>query len=370
MKRRAKDDTWRYLGVYRDPSGRKRSAGSFATHRDALRAATRAEVKIGDGRWIDRQAGRITFETYVETVWWPSLHLEISTKAAYRSNLDRHFVPFFGDYPLSAILPSLVQTWVTAALEGGLSPRSVVKYHVVLHGIFARAVRDRLIAHNPCADTDLPKVVTTQQRIITPEQFEQLLAAVPDRYRTLVLTAIETGMRWGELAALRPRHLDLTTGVVRVQETIVEVSKKDSPTGQRMIIKAYPKDNEPRALRISTTLTEALQQRIHDLGLTSDDLMFGSTRAGGHTPMSRNTFRTRVWVPATRQAGLEGIRVHDLRHAHASWLLAGGADLKTVMDRLGHTQIQTTQKYLHTLPDADDKALAAFQRTRSGHRSE
>ena len=69
MKRRAKNDTWRYLAAYRDPSGRKRSAGSFATHRDALRAATRAEVKIGEGRWIDRQAGRITFETYVESVW-------------------------------------------------------------------------------------------------------------------------------------------------------------------------------------------------------------------------------------------------------------------------------------------------------------
>jgi integrase len=370
MKRRARDDTWRYLGVYRDPSGRKRSAGSFATNRDALRAATRAEVKIGDGRWIDRQAGRITFETYVETVWWPSLNLEVSTKAAYRSNLDRHFVPFFGDYPLSAILPSLVQTWVTTALQNGLSPRSVVKYHVVLHGIFARAVRDRLIGNNPCADTDLPEVVSTRQRIITPDQFERLLVAVPDRYRTLVLTAIETGMRWGELAALRPRHLDLTTGVVRVEETIVEVSKKDSPTGQRMIVKAYPKDNEPRTLRISSALTETLHHRIHDLGLTQDDLLFGSTRTGGHTPMSRNTFRTRAWVPATRQAGLEGVRVHDLRHAHASWLLAGGADLKTVMDRLGHTQIQTTQKYLHTLPDADDKAIAAFQRTRSGTRSE
>ena len=214
------------------------------------------------------------------------------------------------------------------------------------------------------------KVVTTRQRIITPDQFERLLAAVPDRYRTLVLTAIESGMRWGELAALRPRHLDLAAGMVRVEETIVEVSKKDSPTGQRMIVKPYPKDNEPRTLRISTALTETLDQRIRDLGLTEDDLLFGSTRAGGQTPMSRNTFRTRAWVPATRQAGLEGIRVHDLRHAHASWLLAGGADLKTVMDRLGHTQIQTTQKYLHTLPDADDKALAAFQRTRSGHRSE
>src|SRR4051794_6610068 len=117
MRRRGEGGTWRYLGVYRDPAGRKRSAGAFAPRPDALRAATRAEVKIGEGKWIDRQAGRITFETYVETVWWPSLNLEVSTKAAYRSNLDRHFVPFFGDFPLSAILPSLVQTWVTTALQ-------------------------------------------------------------------------------------------------------------------------------------------------------------------------------------------------------------------------------------------------------------
>ncbi len=61
------------------------------------------------------------------------------------------------------------------------------------------------------------------------------------------------------------------------------------------------------------------------------------------------------------------VRTHDLRHAHASWLLSGGADLKSVMDRMGHSQIQTTQKYLHSLPDADDRALAAFQLTRSRH---
>ena len=80
--------------------------------------------------------------------------------------------------------------------------------------------------------------------------------------------------------------------------------------------------------------------------------------------MSRNTFRTRGWLPATRRAGLAGVRIHDLRHAHVSWLLAGGADLKTVMARLGHTQIQTTQRYLHTLPGADQQALEAFQRIR------
>ena len=63
------------------------------------------------------------------------------------------------------------------------------------------------------------------------------------------------------------------------------------------------------------------------------------------------------------------VRMHDLRHAHASWLLAGGADLKTVMDRLGHTQISTTQRYLHALTSADDTALEAFRRTRDRHLS-
>ena len=91
--------------------------------------------------------GRITFTDYVEHHWWPSRHLEISTRAAYRSNLDRHFLPFFGDYPLAEITPSLVQTWVRSALDTGLSPRSVAKYHTVLHGIFKRAVLDRVIAY-------------------------------------------------------------------------------------------------------------------------------------------------------------------------------------------------------------------------------
>jgi integrase len=320
-KRVTRDGVPRYLAGYRDPTGRHRSAGVFPTHRDALRAATQAEVKVGEGAWLDPRAGRIIFRNYVEQVWWPSLHLEVSTKAAYRSNLDTHFLPFFGDYPLASIAPSMVQRWVTHALQGGLSARSVVKYHVVLRGILARAVRDRVIAHNPAADTDLPKVIAKRARIITPAEFERLLAQIPDRYRVLVLTAIETGMRWGELAALRRRHLDLPARVVRIEETIVEVCRKDSPTGQRYLIKAYPKDDEPRTVSISAQLADLLAARIRDLALSPGDLLFPSTRAGGTTPMSRNTFRTRGWLPATRGAGLTGVRIHDLRHAHASWLL-------------------------------------------------
>jgi integrase len=77
-----------------------------------------------------------------------------------------------------------------------------------------------------------------------------------------------------------------------------------------------------------------------------------------------------VWLPAVSNAGLGfHVRMHDLRHAHASWLLAGGADLKSVMERMGHSQITTTQRYLHTPPDADDQAIAIFDRVRRGRGS-
>jgi integrase len=207
--------------------------------------------------------------------------------------------------------------------------------------------------------------VPAKFRIVTPEDFDGLLAEIPGRYQALILTAIETGLRWGELIALRPRHVDFLRRLITIEETIVEVSKRHSPTGERMLVKPYPKDDEARTLRVSPALIEVLAARIDALGFGRDDLLFPSVETAGGSPMSRNTFRTKVWLPALERANLGfHVRMHDLRHAHGSWLLAGGADLKTVMDRMGHSQIQTTQKYLHSLPDADDKAIDAFTRIR------
>ena len=353
----------RYIALYRDASDRQRSAGSFSSRREAERAGRQAESSLDAGTWIDRVSGRTTFDDYVEKVWWPSRHLEVSTRAAYRSYLDKHLIPYFGELPMAEILPSTVQGWVTHAVAGGLSARSVVKYHVMLHGVFKRAVRDRVIAYTPCADTELPKVITKKPRILAPAEFDRLLACIPTRFLPLVLTEIETGLRWGELIALRPRHIDFLRRTLTVEETIVEVSKKNSPTGQRMIVKPYPKDDEPRVLTVSQELLDVLAARIQALGLSRDDLLFPSKEIHGGNPLSRNTFRTRVWVPALEKSELGfNVRMHDLRHANASWLLASGADLKAVMDRLGHSQIQTTQRYLHSLPGADEKALAAFKR--------
>jgi hypothetical protein len=87
------------------------------------------------------------------------------------------------------------------------------------------------------------------------------------------------------------------------------------------------------------------------------------TDTDGHIP--RNWFRNSVWVKAVENSGIGAhVTPHGLRHAHASWLLAGGADIQVVKDRLGHGSILTTQGYLHTLPDADDTALKAMDNVR------
>ena len=146
----------------------------------------------------------------------------------------------------------------------------------------------------------------------------------------MVETAINTGPRWGELIALKPRHLDLDTRRLTVEETIVEVSIKNSPTGARMLTKPYPTDNEPRTMGLPPDLVGQLDAHIADRRLKPGDLLF-ATRDG--TPFSRNTFRTRAWRPAVTASGIDfQVRVHDLRHAHASWLLAGGSDLRSAKE--------------------------------------
>jgi integrase len=334
--------------------------GSFSTRREALRAANREEQKVLAGAWHDNTQGEITFRDYVEKEWLPNKHVEASTRAAYISYLDKHFFPFFGDSRLNRISPSLVQDWVTQAKADGLAPRSIRKYHVLLSSVFVRAVKDRVLVYNPCDHTELPKVIAAKARTLTPVEYERLLTALPVEHRLMIETLIGAGLRWGELVALKPRHIDFLRRTLSVEETIVEVSKKHSPTGQRYLAKPYPKDNEPRTFGVRQAWLDAIAAHIKVNSIKHDDLLF-PTRAG--TPISRNTFRTRIWLPAVKASGVDfPVRVHDLRHAHASWLLAGGADLMSVMERMGHSQIQTTQKYLHTLPDTDQRNLDALTR--------
>lgn len=368
-KKTMKDGSVRWYAAYLGADGRYHEEGGYSGKKEAERAAGRLERDAERGDWSSPVSGRMTFQRYVDEHYWPTAaHLEVSTRAAYRSYLDKHFLPCFGALAMKRISASHVQAWVNDAARGPLAPRSIVKYHAVLHKIFKRAVIDRVVPVNPCAHTELPVVVTKPKRIITAAQFDAILAGIPTRYRMLVLLAIETGMRWGELIALRPVDISFPTSTVLVRRTIVEVARKHSPTGERCFVKDYPKNREQRDIQIDKATCRLLKEHMLAYGVREEGLLFTST---AETAISRNNFRTKYWLPAVTNAKIkQTVTFHNLRAAHASWLLAGGADIVVVQERLGHRQITTTQQYTGTLPDAGDRALAAFRKIRFGDTSD
>jgi integrase len=361
-RQRAKAMAW--YAAYEGPDGKVKSEGTFPTKRAAERHADKREREVREGTWIDPANLKLTFQHYVEQYYRPATqHLELTTRAAYESNLKKHFLPKFGPMLMATILPSTIQGWVNEANAGGLSARSIRKYVTFLGAVFERAVKvDRVIPRNPCDGISLPTFVRPRLTVITPEEFDAVLTHIPERYRSLVLVEIETGLRWGELIGLRPSAIDFTARVIRVERTIVEVSSK--LTGDRFVSKDYPKSQRAREVQVSADLVRLIRQHMLANGIRDEDLLFTTTNG---LPVSRSTFRKRVWTVAVEKAELSGrgLTFHRLRAAHASWLLAGGADLTIVMHRLGHAHLATTEQYLDVLDDAGERAIEAFQAIRN-----
>jgi integrase len=396
-----------------------------------------AETRLGEGRLNDPRRGRHTFRRYATEGWLPHHVIEITTREACTYQLNKHIMPWFGPMRMNEIMPCHVREWVTDLQAKGVTPATIQKVRFILSAIFTAALNDVTYLH-PCKGVKTPTVPRRPLKIITPEQFEAIFAAIPGAIlRLLVETDIETGLRWGELTELRVTDIDPATRVLTISRTVVQVNPKFHPAGGRFLVKEYPKDKEYRRLKLSKQLAGKLGAHIHSSGLGPSDLIspipqqdFPAARlraapdlatlgftepnaagrqcrhgtmsgynaarcrcqhckdaaaiyraqrrsAGKDAPrrprtvdtdghISRDWFRQNVWRPALKRAGLTfPVRAHDLRHAHASWLLAGGADLQMVKDRLGHGSISTTEKYLHTLPDADDAALDAFSKIRN-----
>jgi integrase len=437
-KRVAAGGTARYT-AYEDLRGRRRSAGTFASKKAANKAWQRAETRVAEGRAGDPQRGRQTFRRYVEDEWFPHHVIEHTTRQTYTYLINRYVLPEFGPMRMVEILPSHVREWVVRLQRDEVGAPTIRYCKVILDAIFTTALNDQVTFLHPGKGVKTPPVVTKPRRIIAPDQFDRLYLALPDdTMRLLVETDIESGLRWGELTELRPGDIDLITGTVTVSRVVVELNPKFHPSGERFLVKHYPKDKEWRRFRLSPHIVAKIHAHIEKLRLRDDDLLFrldlpaaprrripetlpdpatlgltdpnpagrryrhgtatgyGAGRcrcrycrdavaayrarrraAGKDQPrhvrtvdtdghIGRDWFRRNVWQPAEEKAKL-GFHVtpHGLRHAHASWLLAGGADLEVVKERLGHGSITTTEKYLHTLPEADDVALSALCRVRS-----
>lgn len=437
QQRRSRVGTPRYRACYRDARGQVQTAGTFDSKKRADKAWQTAEARVSEGRNGDPRQGRQKFGVYVLEEWLPNHVVERSTRQNYTYYIRRHLLPEFGQMAMRDIQPADVRAWVTRLGIDGASPDTVRYCKMVLSAIFTTAFDDNVTLLHPCRGVKTPEVPRRPRRIITGDQFDVIYAVLPNADAQLLIeTAIESGLRWGELTELRRADLDVTTRILTVSRAVVELVLKHSPDGRRFVVK-LPKDNEHRRFKLSRQIVVKLQAHADALELQPDDLLFAMRReepsrpqlrvlpdpdtlgmtepnsngrryrhgtlsgysvgrcrcrhckdayssyraarrdAGkdsprkprtvttdGHIP--RNWFRAHVWKPALDAAGLGfRVRFYDLRHAHASWLLAGGADLQIVKERLGHGSITTTEKYLHTLPDADETALDALARIRT-----
>ncbi len=146
--------------------------------------------------------------------------------------------------------PIRVREWVTALAGRGVSPATIRHNKIILSAVFTTALNDLVIALHPCRGVKTPPVPVKEYRILTPEEFDRLRAGLPSPpAQLLVETAVELGLRWGELTELRLRDVHLPSGIVTVSRSVVEVDPKFSPDGQRFVVKPYPKGRRSRRLR-------------------------------------------------------------------------------------------------------------------------
>lgn len=378
-----------YRGRYRDPSGRPQTAGKSTSKREAMRMAQDEEHKLRSGSWLDPAAGRITFSEYFEKQWLPNKTGEINTIAKYQMHYNASLKGEFGLMRLNTILPSTIQGWIKRMEKAGVTPVTIGCRFAALQTILAgrkgmSAVRDRLIAGNPCENVELPHAPKREVMIYTPGELTRLLEAMDPWWSPIPLFASETGLRWGELMGLQTDDFGHDMRTVTVRRTIIETSLARTGNGTPFMVKEYPKNRRSRALGVSPAGRESIIKLVAVRGLGAGDRLFSMpalrTGAGGKVnghnpkrsevwpagvPISRNYFRDQVWLKAIARAGVPVRRPHDLRASNISWMLAGGASVTAVMERVGHTQFTTTQRYSTAMPDTDRRALEALAATQA-----
>jgi integrase len=189
---------------------------------------------------------------------------------------------------------------------------------------------------------------------LTPSEILDLADAITPPFGTLVIFAAYTGLRAGEIGAMRVGRLDLLRGTAQVHESLADVKGK--------LVFGPTKTYAHRTVRLPRFLCDELGAYLSDRPARSDDLLF-SSRNGA--PLRHNLFYARHYKPAVERAGLPlALRFHDLRHTCAALLIAQGAHPKAIMERLGHSTIQVTlDRYGHLLPGLDEALTDGLEST-------
>jgi integrase len=218
------------------------------------------------------------------------------------------------------------------------------------------AVEDERIPKSPYRRIELPALGIDERRFLDQDEAARLIQETPDRYKALIILALASGARWGELVGLKRYRYNPLRGTIDIVESLHELNGR--PGGR--FWSDIPKTGKRRTIPLPQHAVAALNNHIDSYDIGRDDLVF-TTPSG--SPLGRANFRSKVFAPACARAGIEGLRFHDLRHSHASWLLADGIPITAVSQRLGHASVSMTLDcYAHTMPETGDVLLALLDR--------
>ncbi|MDP9471230.1 MAG: site-specific integrase [Chloroflexota bacterium] len=290
-----------------------------------------------------------------------------STAARDLSYTENHIKPAFGNLRLDSIDQTDVREWVARLCRRGLAPATVQKAYQILAQIMGAAVDAKVIRVSPCYNVPLPKVEREEMRFLNPGEIDRLVFALAEpRDQALVLLGCYGGLRIGELAGLNRQHVELDKGRVRVAQAAVEV---------RGHVSLQPPKTKAgrRTIPLPRTVVESLRYVLAKHAAPEPEAplfaTFGTTKNQVHKGerLRPNNWRRTTWVPAVKAAGLDPLRIHDMRHTAVALWIATGAPALQVSRRAGHSSVSfTLDRYGHLYEEADDALTARLERFLAG----
>lgn len=340
----------RWQARYKGPDGIDRPApATFATKRAADVWLSKTEVEIFSDQWLDPAAGATPFGEYASAWIEERPGLRPHTVAMYRYMLRRYLDPAFGKWAVTDIREGHVRTWRKQQLDAGASPTSLAKAYRLLKATMNTAVDDGLIRRNPCRIKGAGSDRSPERQVLTMHQVFELADVIAPRYRALVLLATFASLRWGELAALRRKDIDLDAGVVRVERSLTELAGGGYHFGPPKSVAGR------RVVALADVITPDLTCHLARFAADDDDGLVFTSPTG--QPLRHGNFRRRCWLPALTKAGLTGMHFHDLRHTGNDFAAGTGATLREMMDRMGHSSTRAALIYMHG-SDARQRQIA------------
>ncbi len=359
---RRKDGLYMARYTVEAATGTKRKAVYAKTRKEVSEKLTAAMADASKG--ITADGGPKTVGAFL-TSW-----LENSVRGSVRkSTYDRneslcrvHLIPALGRKKLKTLGAADVAGFYRSRLDAGSSVASVHKMHETLHKALKQAVRWGYMTKNPAADVDVPRVHNEEVRPLTRDEARRFLKAVRgDRLEALYVVALHTGLRQGELLALRWDDVDLEENTIIVRRTIT----KD---GGKLLIGPTKTAKGRRTVKLTRDAAEALRahltrqlEEIDGLGdgYQPGGLVFATSKG---TLLNPTNLRKRSFAPLLVRADLPHHTFHQLRHTAATILLLKNVNPKIVSELLGHASIAITlDTYSHVLPNMQDSAVAAME---------